>query len=69
MSAGQAGEEIEASGTLVREGGGFALRLDEGGLLALDLHRVPVDHVEKPVRVRGRMVTAHLLEVDGITAN
>ena len=63
-----AGDRIEETGTLVRDGGGFALRRDAGGTLALDLHRVPVDHVEKHVRIAGFYVAAGLVEVDAIRA-
>ncbi len=59
---------IDEAGTLVRVGGGFALRREGGGLLALDLHRVPVDHVEKPVRVRGRLIGDDRVEVDSLVA-
>ena len=62
------GDRIEQTGTLVRDGGGFALRRDGGGTIALDLHRVPVDHVEKAVRISGICVAAGLVEVDRIRA-
>jgi hypothetical protein len=62
------GERIEDAGTLVRDGGGFALRRDGGGTIALDLHRVPVDHVEKHVRISGLCVAAGLVEVEAIRA-
>jgi hypothetical protein len=65
----QIGDGIDETGTLVRSGGGFALRRDRGGVLALDLQRVPVDHVEKPVRVRGHLVAENLVEVESIVAN
>jgi hypothetical protein len=51
-------------GLLVREGGGFALRRDEGGVVRLDLLRTPVDHVEKRVRVTGVYLANDLLEVE-----
>lgn len=44
---------FDATGTLVRDGGGFALKQDDGGTVLLDLRRVPVDHVGKRVRVTG----------------
>ncbi len=62
------GDRIEDTGTLVRDGGGFALRRDDGGTVALDLHRVPVDHVEKHVRIAGLCVAPGLVEVDAIRA-
>lgn len=60
------GMRIEESGTLIREGGGFALRRDQGGRWKLDLHRVPVDHVEKRVRVSGVVVGDGLVDVVAI---
>jgi hypothetical protein len=47
------------SGLLVRDGAAFVLRLDAGGAYRLDLPRVPVDHVQKRVRITG------VLEADG----
>jgi len=60
------GMRIEESGTLIREGGGFALRRDQGGRWKLDLHRVPVEHVEKRVRVSGVVVGDGLIDVVAI---
>lgn len=60
------GTRIEESGTLIRENGGFALRRDQGGRWKLDLHRVPVDHVEKRVRVSGVVVGDGLIDVVAI---
>lgn len=57
---------IVASGLLIRDSGGFALRRDGGGQLRLDLVRAPVDHVEKRVRVTGVLVGDALIEVDSI---
>ncbi|WP_407695104.1 DUF5818 domain-containing protein [Sphingopyxis fribergensis] len=51
---------------LLRDGGGFALRRDLGGRWRLDLHRVPIDHIEKRVRVTGVIVGEDLVDVDGI---
>ena len=62
------GARIDEVGTLIRDGGGFALRRDAGGRYRLDLHRVPVDHVEKRVRITGTLVAAGLVDVDGIAA-
>ena len=61
------GLTIDETGTLIREGGGFALRRDEGGRWMLDLHRVPVDHMEKRVRVTGVVVADGLVDVDSLT--
>ncbi len=60
------GTRIDESGMLLREGGGFVLRRDLGGRWLLDLHRVPVDHVEKRVRVSGTIVGDGLVDVDGV---
>ena len=62
----QVGTRIEETGTLLRGGGGFALRRDLGGRWMLDLHRVPVDHVEKRVRISGVVVAEGLIDVDGV---
>ena len=59
---------IEETGTLVREDGGFALVGDDGRRWRLDLHRVPVDHVEKRVRVVGTLAGERLIEADGVAA-
>lgn len=60
------GNRIDETGTLIRDGAGFALRRDAGGRFRLDLHRVPVDEVEKRVRVRGVLVADDLVDVDGL---
>jgi hypothetical protein len=60
------GTKIEESGTLIREGGGFALRRDLGGRWKLDLHRVPIDHIEKRVRITGIVVGEDLVDVAGV---
>lgn len=58
------GSRVEETGTLIADGGGFALRRDIGGRWKLDLHRVPVDHVEKRVRISGIIVADGLIDVD-----
>lgn len=60
------GSHIDETGTLIRDQGGFALRRDAGGSFRLDLHRVPVDHVEKRVRVSGVVIGDGLVEADGV---
>ena len=60
------GSRIEETGTLIREGAGFALRRDVGGRWKLDLHRVPVDHVEKRVRISGIMFAEGLIDVEAL---
>jgi hypothetical protein len=60
------GVAIDETGMLVRDGGGFALVRDAGGRYRLDLRRVPVDEVEKRVRVIGALVGDGLVEVEGV---
>lgn len=60
------GTRIDETGTLLREAGGFILRRDLGGRWKLDLHRVPVDHIEKRVRISGVLVSDNLVDVDGV---
>lgn len=60
------GTKIDESGTLLRDAGGFSLRRDLGGRWKLDLHRVPVDHIEKRVRITGTVVAEDLVDVDGV---
>jgi hypothetical protein len=60
------GTRIEETGTLLRDPGGFSLRRDLGGRWRLDLHRVPVDHIEKRVRITGIVVGEDLVDVDGV---
>jgi len=61
------GTRIDETGTLVREAGGFILRRDLGGRWKLDLHRVPVDHIEKRVRITGVVVGEGLVDVVGVS--
>lgn len=60
------GTRIEETGSLIRDAGGFSLRRDLGGRWKLDLHRVPVDHIEKRVRITGVVVSEGLVDVDGV---
>ena len=60
------GAKIDETGTLLREAGGFFLRRDLGGRWKLDLHRVPVDQIEKRVRITGTVVGDDLVDVDGV---
>lgn len=60
------GARVDETGTLLREAGGFQLRRDLGGRWKLDLHRVPVDHIEKRVRITGTIVGEDLVDVDGV---
>jgi len=63
---GSIGSRVEETGMLIRDGGGFALRRDSGGRYRLDLHRVPVDEVEKRVRIAGVLVSDGLVDVDAL---
>ena len=60
------GTRIDELGTLIREGGAFYLRRDAGGRYQLELHRTPVDLVEKRVRVSGTLVGPDLVNADGV---
>ena len=60
------GTRIDETGTLVRDGSSFALQRDAGGRFQLELRRVPVDHVEKRVRVIGVLIGEDLVSVDGV---
>ncbi|MGF7171079.1 hypothetical protein FHS91_002769 [Sphingobium xanthum] len=64
----QTGDNIELEGMLVRDGAGFAIRVERGVLFHLQLHRVPVDCVEKRVRVIGTLIGERLIEADGVAA-
>jgi hypothetical protein len=52
---------------LVREGGGFVLERDAGGSCILELHRVPIDEVEKHVRIVGTMMRNGRIDVEGVS--
>jgi hypothetical protein len=60
------GTRINETGTLLREGGAFYLRRDLGGRYELELHRTPVDLVEKRVRLLGTLVGPDLVSADGV---
>lgn len=60
------GSHIDETGTLIRDGAGFYLRRDLGGQYALELRRVPVDFIEKRVRVVGTLVADNLVSADGV---
>jgi len=62
----QIGEPIDLTGTLVRDGAGFGLRAERGVIYHLQLQRVPVDHVEKQVRVAGILIGERLIEAEGV---
>ena len=60
------GTRIDELGTLIRDGGAFYLRRDMGGRYQLELHRTPVDLVEKRVRLVGTLVGPDLVNADGV---
>ena len=60
------GAKIDETGTLIRDGGAFYLRRDLGGRYELELHRTPVDLVEKRVRLIGTLVGPALVNADGV---
>ena len=51
---------------LLRDGGGFVLKRDMGGYYRLELHRMPVDLVEKRVRVIGALIGPNHVDADGV---
>ena len=59
---------IDETGRLIRDAGGFLLDLDVGGTWRLLLHRVPVDLVEKRVRVQGVLIGGDVVEAEGVAA-
>ncbi|WP_167071968.1 DUF5818 domain-containing protein [Sphingomonas vulcanisoli] len=60
------GDRIDETGLLLRDGGGFQLRRDSGGRYELLLQRMPIDEVQKQVRVIGRYAGDDQIEVEGI---
>lgn len=60
------GARVDETGTLIRDGGAFYLRRDMGGRYQLELHRTPVDVVEKRVRLVGTLVGPDLVNADGV---
>lgn len=62
------GDDVNETGRLLRDAGGFLLRRDIGGTWRLLLLRVPIDHVEKRVRVRGYYAGEDVIEVEGVAA-
>ena len=60
------GAPFDQTGRLLRDAGGFLLRSDAGVTWRLTLLRVPVDHVEKRVRVTGFHAGDDVLDVEGV---
>ena len=59
---------MDETGRLIRDEAGFLLQRDRGGTYRLVLLRVPVDHVEKRVRVQGYHAGDDVVEVEGVAA-
>ncbi len=57
---------MDETGRLIRDATGFLLQRDLGGSYRLVLLRVPVDLVEKRVRVRGYHAGDGVVEADGV---
>lgn len=62
------GAGVDETGRLTRDEAGFLLQRDLGGTFRLILLRVPVDHVEKRVRVQGYYAGDETVEVEGVAA-
>ncbi|MGC4250426.1 MAG: DUF5818 domain-containing protein [Sphingobium sp.] len=57
---------VDETGRLLRDAAGFLLQRDAGGTYRLVLLRVPVDHVEKRVRIKGWHIGDDIVEVEGV---
>lgn len=68
QSTPEIGTVMDETGRLIRDEAGFLLQRDLGGTFRLVLLRVPVDHVEKRVRVRGYYAGDNVVEVEGVAA-
>lgn len=62
------GAGVNETGRLLRDEAGFLLQRDLGGSYRLVLRRVPVDHVEKRVRVQGYYAGEGIVEAEGVAA-
>lgn len=62
------GTPIDETGLLVREQGAFVLQADRGDRYVLELPRVPVDHVQKRVRVKGMICAEGRVAAEGVSA-
>nr|WP_244651745.1 DUF5818 domain-containing protein [Sphingomonas sp. CFBP 8764] len=51
---------------MIRDGGAFYLRRDVGGRYELELHRTPVDLIEKRVRLVGTLVGPDPVNADRV---
>ncbi|HEX7781604.1 MAG TPA: DUF5818 domain-containing protein [Sphingobium sp.] len=64
---GEAGAVLHLQGWLHRDDSGFLLKTDAGTVWRLVLHRVPVDHIEKRVRVVGYDCGDLVLDAEGVS--
>lgn len=64
----EVGAGVDEMGRLLRDDAGFLLQRDLGGKYRLVLLRVPVDLVEKRVRVRGFYAGDDVVEADGVAS-
>ncbi|BBF69607.1 DUF5818 domain-containing protein [Sphingobium sp. 3R8] len=64
----QIGAGVNETGRLLRDDAGFLLQRDLGGSYRLVLLRVPIDHVEKRVRVQGYYAGDGIVEAEGVAA-
>lgn len=62
----EVGADVVETGRLLRDEAGFLLQRDRGGRFRLVLLRVPVDLVEKCVRVTGVYAGDDIVEADGV---
>lgn len=60
------GTRVDEIGTLIHVGGAFYLRRNVDGRYQLELHRTPVELVEKRVRLVGILVGPDLVNADGM---
>jgi hypothetical protein len=60
------GAGVNETGRLLRDDTGFLLHRGVGGVWRLILLRVPVDHVEKRVRVTGFYAGDDIVEAEGV---
>jgi hypothetical protein len=63
----EAGTLVDVRGWLHRDASGFLLKADSGVVWRLILHRVPVDHIEKRVRVAGYDTGDGILDAEGVS--
>lgn len=68
QSTPEIGTAMDETGRLIRDEAGFLLQRDLGGTFRLVLLRVPVDYVEKRVRVRGYYAGDNVVEAEGVAA-